>query len=97
MTILDKQSPDQTGLRAFGHLDGDELVIHYGNPEGNGMQMPNGQTEIRLSVQAIRDLVRAADVAAQETLSTTQQVQVPETMNVVAEQVVPNPGLGPTG
>ena len=88
MALLDKQSPDQAGLRAFGHLEGDELIVHFGNPDGNGMQMPNGQTELRLSVQAIRDLVRSADVAAQEALSVPAPVP-----GILAE----NPGLGPTG
>lgn len=88
MTILDKQAADSTGLRVFGHLDADELIVQYGNPDGGGMQMPNGQTHLRLSVQAIRDLVRSADVAAQEAI-------VPATSPDVRAQG--NPGLGPTG
>jgi hypothetical protein len=47
----------QTGYRVQGQIDGDQLVIIYGPEGGEGVQMPSGQTELRLSVKRVAQLV----------------------------------------
>lgn len=41
------------GGRVWGGYDGDSLIIVYGPSAFGGMQMPNGQTELRLSRAAV--------------------------------------------
>ena len=56
-TILDREPADQSGWRVFGDVDGQDVTIRYGNPDGSGLRLPNGQYELRVDVQKLKDLI----------------------------------------
>jgi hypothetical protein len=66
MAVLDKEAADQSGMRWFGELDGPDMIaLHYGNPNGSGGLLPNGQTTAHLSVDAIRELLTPSPAAVE--------------------------------
>lgn len=63
MALLDNGPATQSGHRVYGEIDGDDISVRFGpmpsdgEPSGNGMVMPNGQQELRLNIQKVRDLI----------------------------------------